>query len=437
MGALVDRVQPSLAVVRYTYASEEERRDLEGTCIAIGDGSLFMFASGLTPAQLADAQMVDFRVVLPPGVNGAVEETELPATFLGRDERADLAYIKLKDADKRLPPLKPVVKPIELGQPLYSVGLLPKDSGYMPYVRQTQVSAQLRGASPLVLTASGLTNVGSPVFDAAGDFVAFIADQELQLPIWSERPAQQMAVPPLYVTPVRELQASLSDPPTAPGSRKVPWLGVVQMTGVDKDVAKVYGIEGTPAIQIGDVVASGPAATAGINGGEIITAVDGEPIERGDQPEELPIILSKRLVKKNVGDTVQLTVLRERGKPAEQVSVTLGERPAMAHTAARFYAEELGFTVRELVFNDRYARRLASDAPGVSVVFVKDQGNAAAGGLRVNDVIVKINQTDVKDVAQFESVFQQARKDAPKDAVVLEVLRGVATQIIRIQPTQR
>jgi serine protease Do len=229
---------------------------------------------------------------------------------------------------------------------------------------------------------------------------------------------------------------SIQDPPTAPNSRKTPWMGVVQMTGLKKEVADFYGLKGQPGVQIGDVIPGQAADKAGLKGGEIITAVNGQPLERGDTPEELPMILGRQVANMNVGDPLKLTLIAKRGEAPRDVTLTLQERPAPASTANRFYAEDLGFTVRDMVFQDRYARRLEENAGGVVVTFVKPQGNAQAGGLQRNDVITKINQTDVTKVDPFKTVYETFRKESAKESVVLEVLRGTDTQIVRIQPPQ-
>ena len=77
---------------------------------------------------------------------------------------------------------------------------------------------------------------------------------------------------------------------------------------------------------------------------------------------------------------------------------------------------------------------LPADAKGVIVAFLRPQGSAQSAGLANGDVVQQINQTPVTDVEQFKKTYQALRKDKPQDAVVLEVLRGGSTQIIRIEP---
>ena len=104
--------------------------------------------------------------------------------------------------------------------------------------------------------------------------------------------------------------------------------------------------------------------------------------------------------------------------------------------AERYYAEDLGFSVREMVFMDTYARKLASDAGGVVVALLKPNGSAAAAKLGGNDLITEMNGKPVKNLAQFKKDYEQIRKDKPREALVLVVLREGNTQTIRIEPPQ-
>lgn len=437
--SLMAKVRPSLVVVQYTFDGETGRREIEGAGIVVSADGLIAIAGGIFPPQLPDAQMINFKVIIPPGVEG-VDEVKLDAKYLGRDERADLAYVRVEKEGRTWTPLVPSMRKLTVGEPIYTVGMLTDDSGYSAYVQRSSISALLRGPVPLILTSGGLTAVGSPAFDADGNFIAIVPQQEGQTPLLNpqgeQNDANALINPPVFIVGLDYYASSLKDPPTAPGARKQPWMGVVQMTGLTKEVADVYGLAGQPAIQIGDVIPGAPAEKAGLKGGEIITKVNGQPLERGDTPEELPMILGRQTGRMNVGDSVTLTILRERGAKPEDVSLTLSERPAMASSADRFYAEDLGYTVRDLVFQDRYALRVPEDFGGVITTFVKRQGNAQAGGLQGNDVITKVNQVEVKDVKSFKDAYESFRKVSPKEAVVFEVLRGVDTQIIRVQPPQ-
>jgi hypothetical protein len=51
-------------------------------------------------------------------------------------------------------------------------------------------------------------------------------------------------------------------------------------------------------------------------------------------------------------------------------------------------------------------------------------------------VVTQINRTPVTDIEQFKKLYQDFRKASPHEAVVLETLRGVNTEVIRIEPPQ-
>ena len=117
-----------------------------------------------------------------------------------------------------------------------------------------------------------------------------------------------------------------------------PWLGV-QTLDLTPDRAGILREAGMPDLPdtgqlVLQAVADGPAEKAGIRGGrrivrignarlplggDVITAIDGQPIERLDQ---LTLLLEKSVV----GDTVEVTVLRDNEEI--RIEVTLDERPA-------------------------------------------------------------------------------------------------------------
>ena len=97
--------------------------------------------------------------------------------------------------------------------------------------------------------------------------------------------------------------------------------------------------------------------------------------------------------------------------------------PKRPNTAKRWFAEDLGFSSREIVFTDTYARRLKPDAKGVVVALIRPQSAAQSGGLQMNDMITELNREPVTDVDAFRKAYEAFRKDKPKEAVVMVVLR--------------
>jgi len=411
---------------------------LVGAGVVVGADGLVMASIGVVDLRLPDEQLTDFKIIVPRFDR---ENEEIDAVFQGRDERTNLAFVKTKEPQKWTPITFEDVS-YGIGDPVLSVGLLPKDAGYKSYLMQATIAAQLRGEVPQVMTSGGLAAVGSPVFNLKGQaigFVNFQSDQSAFLNINDPRnPLAAVSNPPIFFVPTRDFSAGIKSPPVAGTQTKYPWLGIPQqaMTGLNKDVAEELGLKDQPAIELGDIIKSTPAEKAGLKSGDVVVKLNGEALERGDAPEELPMILIRKLRRMNVGDDVTLSLMRSKGEPLTEVKVKLEERPKMANLAQRYYAEDLGFSVRELVFIDRYQRRLKDDAQGVVVAMIKPQSSAQSAKLGPNDMITEMNGQPVTGIEEFKKAYEATRKDKPKEPLVLVVQRESTTQVIRIEPPQ-
>jgi hypothetical protein len=238
---------------------------------------------------------------------------------------------------------------------LRSIGLLPKNGGYKSYLTRGTVSANLRGEIPQVLVVGGgLAGIGAPVFNADGKAIGFVNTQPEHSPFLNgdfRTSLVPLLSPPLFFVPTYDLTQSLKSPPKVGEQMKLPWLGVPQqaMAGLNKDVAESVGLKDQPAVELGDILKNSPAEKAGLKAGDIVVKLNGQALERGDEPEELPSIFSRKIRRMNVGDEVTLSVLDAKDKPLREVKVKLEERPRGANLAERYYAEDLGFGVREIV----------------------------------------------------------------------------------------
>ena len=451
---LYAQAAPSLVAVKYTWENELERRELIGPGVVVGEDGLIVSPIAVFNQIIPDDQMKDFIVIVAHDDRDA---EELEADFLGRDERANLAYLRPKaqqpksasggegasQAPRKWTPIKFEEVPVQIGQPIYSVGILPEMANYKPYFTESAVSAKLRGETPQVLVAGGgLAAAGSPVFNAEGKALGMVAWQPGQ-PVFLNSDQQQggnalasILLPPKFYTPSRDFTFSLADPPKGGGPMKLPWIGVPQLTGLNKDVAELRGLANQPAIEIGEVIPNTPADKGGLKQGMIIVKMNGEPLERGDEPEELPGILRRKLLRMKVGDPVTFTVVTGKDQPTQEIKLKLEEQPKRQNTAKRWFADDLGFSVREMVFMDTYQKKLAPDAKGVVVGLLRPQSAAQAGDLHREDVITELNREPVSDLEQFKKAYEAFRKEKPREAVVMVVQRQGNTKVIRLEPPQ-
>ncbi|MGA2232510.1 MAG: PDZ domain-containing protein [Tepidisphaeraceae bacterium] len=443
-GALHDfyeRVRPALVVVQYQWDSELAKRQITGCGIVVREDGLVMVPLQLASTEIPDSQMKDFKIILPSDTQ---DQTEIDATFEGRDERSESAFIKVSPKDThKWTAIHFEEAPLSVGQTVYGIGLLPKSAGYKAFLTQAVVSANLRGEIPQVMVSGGLANVGSPVFDSQFRAVGIVQPQANEDTLLDSRDdLRDILLPPHFFVPTRFYGLSLADPPTGGHSEQIPWMGVPAMTGVNDQLAEFLGLKNQPAVQIADVVPGTPADKAGLQPGSIVVKVNGMPLERGDLPEELPLILHRQLMRMKVGSQVTLTVIPANGAPAKgiptkDIVLTLEPRPKEPAEAARFFALDLGFVVREAVFIDDYQHKMKPDTTGVVVDLIRRDGAAATAKLATDDWVVQLNGQPMADLAQFKQEYQAFRKDHPRDEIVLVVHRSGGTEeTINIEPPQ-
>ena len=433
---LTNAFEQSLVVIEYVWEGEEGRQELEGVGILVDDG-VVMAPLDLVPVVLPDAQVSDFKIKVPRRDG---DPTEYDAILAGRDERSTVTYFELAEGQEALPesarPVKFAETPLMPGQPLVSIGRLPESAGYTTFTTVARVATNLRGPKPTVLVDGNLAGTGAVVFDLDGRAVGFVDRFGRRSPFLTGATALDVVegLPQLFV-PTSFLAPSLADRPTGGVDPAIPYLGIARAVGVSEDLRDYYGLGDRPAVQVGDIIAGSPADEADVNTGDVIVAVDGEELERGDTADEQPDIFNRNIGRKAPGTQVTLTLLNP-AREEREVAVTLGERPMQARSAERWYAEDLGFSVRELVLGDRYERKIALDSPGVAVAFVRPQSNAAAANLQVGDLVRRVNQTQVEDLAQFREAYEAFRESNADDPVVLEVLSQGDTRIVRIEAPQ-
>lgn len=276
---LLDTAKPSLVVVQFTYEGELGRREFAGMGVVIREDGLTMMSMDLSPRMVPDEQMKDFKVIIPGD-----EETELAAEFLGRDERYGISFVKPKEA-RKFTPIEFVDKPIEIGQQVHAVALLPKAAGYAPYYAGAHVSSKMRGPIPQILVdGGGLAVVGAPVFNDAGEAIGFINSQPDRNAFLNDprQPYGSLDNPARLFVPASDFLPALKNPPEPTKPIKLTFMGVTQLSGLTKDVAEFYGLKGQVAVQVGDVIPKFSADRAGLKKGHIIVQINGKPLERGD-----------------------------------------------------------------------------------------------------------------------------------------------------------
>jgi serine protease Do len=232
------------------------------------------------------------------------------------------------------------------------------------------------------------------------------------------------------------------------GSFQHPWLGLI---GVDitPDIAKALGLsldEANGFLVIG-VNEGSPAAKAGIRGGDRVTDVNGREIRLGgdivlkidnQDVRKIEDILTYLEGQKHVGDTVQLTILRD-GK-TQTVNATLTPRPEnnqsqqLQSQSGQQQRPSLGISGTNLTPAIAKAMNITQPT-GFLVVDIIADGPADKAGIRGGYVISNINgsetelggdvilKIDNKTVNTIDDVISYLDTKKVNDTVQLTILR--------------
>ncbi len=182
-----------------------------------------------------------------------------------------------------------------------------------------------------------------------------------------------------------------------------------------RDLAEAFGIEGSKGAVVVEVQPGSSAAQAGLEAGDIITALNGTSISDATD-------LHNTLGLMRVGEQVTIAVLRN-GR-SRVLRATLGERRDVL-IEARALTERLSGAVLSDIPE---ASPLHGRIEAVFVAEVEPGSVAWRNGLRPNDVIVSVNRQRVRNLQEMKSVVNKGGR-----ALVLNIQRGNGSVFILIQ----
>ena len=345
-----------------------------------GQGSGFIISSDgliLTNAHVVrEAKQVTVKLT---------DRREFPAKVLGSDAATDIAVLKV-DA-KNLPT-------VQLGDPRQSqvgdwVLAIGAPYGFEQTATQGIVSAKgrsLPGESvvPFIQTDAAVNpgNYGGPLFDASGRVIGVNAQ------IWSQSGGFQGLA---FAIPV-DVALHVKDQIVAHGKVDHARLGVT-LQDLSAPLASSFGLPSPDGALVSSVTPDSAAAKAGIKAGDVITAVNDQPIHvAGD--------LSSYVGLARPGDKLKLQIWRDKSHHNETVALGRAERDA-SEAKAGGGGGSLGLAVRPL---DRNELRGSGLDHGLLIENVS--GPAQLAGVQPGDVLLALNGKPVQNVEQIREVLK-------------------------------
>jgi serine protease Do len=192
-----------------------------------------------------------------------------------------------------------------------------------------------------------------------------------------------------------------------------------------QDFENFYSLALNTGMLIDNVDRGSPADRAGLRGGDILLAVDGEKVD-GRFPEQLPPI-QNMIASLPVGATVKLTV--KRGAQTTDYSVVTEKLES--RVGEEWVLEKWGLSVRKV--SRTYAREnQLDDATGVLVIGVQPGFPADVAGLSRGDIITKINRQPVGSLAVIQAIH--AGYVAKPEPVLVEAERNRELSLYVLKP---
>jgi serine protease Do len=341
--------------------------------------------------------------------------TSLKATLVGKDERSDVAVLKVK-SDTPLPAVPfadsdtarvgdwvlAIGNPFGLGGSVTAgiVSARGRDIRQGPYDDFIQTDAAINRG-----------NSGGPLFNMDGQVIgintAIYSPSGGSIGIGFSIPSN---LAKLEVAQLRDF-----------GRAKRGWLGV-QIQQVTPDIADGVGLHPPHGAMVAGVTDNGPAAAAKIHGGDIILKFNGQDVKEMRN-------LQRIVAETDIGKQVPVVIWRD-GKE-QTVQASIGELPddvqkaSVSPAAPKPAANQsvditgLGLKVAPITDDLRSKFNIGADQKGVAVTDVANNGVAAQRGLKPGDVVVEVQQETVNTPADVLDRVERFRKQGRKTVLML------------------
>jgi serine protease Do len=342
------------------------------------------------------------------------------AKVIGTDARTDVALIKVEGGSNfpfaKLSDGKPrigdwvlaVGNPFGLGGTVTAgiVSASGRDIGNGPYDDFIQIDAPVNKG-----------NSGGPAFNTEGEVMG------VNTAIYSPSGGSVGIAFSIPASTVKNVIAQLKDK----GAVSRGWIGV-QIQPVTADIADSLGLKKAEGALVAEPQANGPAAKAGIESGDVITAVNGEPVKDARE-------LARTIGGLAPGNAVKLNVLH-KGQD-KVVNLTLGQLPNTIEAKADNDNDDKGSVTRgtdvpKLGLTVAPANSVAgAGKEGVVVTEVDPKSAAAERGFKEGDVILEVAGKNVTDAGDVREAINAARADN-KNSVLMRIKSGGSSRFVAV-----
>lgn len=343
------------------------------------------------------------------------------AKVIGTDPRTDLALIKVEGGSD-FPFAKLSTGKARIGDWVLAVGnpfglggtvtagivsANGRDIGNGPYDDFIQIDAPVNKG-----------NSGGPAFDMQGNVIG------VNTAIYSPSGGSVGIAFSIPASTVQSVVAQLKDK----GSVSRGWIGV-QIQPVTQDIADSLGLKKAEGALVAEPQPNGPADKAGIQSGDVIKGVNGQPVKDARE-------LARTIGGYSPGNSIKIDLLH-KGQD-KTVTLTLDKMPNEKDARADFEhgrdrghmsrgadVPRLGLTVAPA------ASVAGAGKEGVVVTDVDPNSAAAERGFKEGDVILEVAGKSVGDPGEVRDAIKSAQADN-KNSVLMRIRSGGSLRFVAV-----
>ena len=328
------------------------------------------------------------------------DKRELDAEIVLKDQRTDLAVLRLKGARETFPAIElgnsdelqvgdlvlAIGNPFAVGQTV--------TQGIVSALARTQVG--ISDYQFFIQTDAAINpgNSGGALVDLGGRLVG------VNTAIYSRSGGSQGIG---FAIPVNMVRVVVASAKSGGSTVRRPWLGA-RVQPVTAEIAESLGLQRPVGALVAGVTSGSPAARAGLRPGDLIVAVDGQPVDDTDA-------FGFRFAIKPIGGSAQVGVMRA-GKEVKVVIPleAAPENPPRDPVKVRGRSPLLGATLVNLSPAVADEMRLDGNLQGVVVTDVDTGTPAQMLGLQPGDVLLELNGEKVTRTRDLDKLTQTPQR---------------------------
>jgi Do/DeqQ family serine protease len=319
------------------------------------------------------------------------DKREFDADIVLKDQRSDLAVLRIKGANERFPTLEFANSDeLQVGDIVLAIG---DPFGVGQTVTHGIISAVARsqvGNSDyqfFIQTDAPINpgNSGGALVDMQGRLAGINSE------IYSRSGGSEGIG---FAIPANMVRVVVASAESGSGVVKRAWLGA-KLQAVTAEIADSLGLKRPSGALVASIMPGSPAARAGIKAGDVIVSIDGVEVDD-------PNAFDYRFATKTLGGTARVGLLRHGEETA--VNVALESLPDTPHKEVEIKGRSpfVGATVTNLSPALADELRLDTQTEGVVITGVADGSPAQSIGFQKGDIVVSVNNEKIATPADLE-----------------------------------